>query len=427
MQNDNEKVYILCLGSPLDPFVEHFCNEYRLLLKEIGYGVEHIFCQNIESINKATFVGKGKLEAIREYYKDNKENGVRKLACAFELTAVQKKNIESITGLTVFDRTQVILDIFDNNAKTREAQLQVEIAKLNYSKAHLINETANYSQVTSGGGHNKGKGEEELELKRRRIAAAIYQKTKELEEIKFSRSNSRNARRDSVLPKISIVGYTNAGKSTLMNKLLSASKAQEKKNVLQKDALFATLETSTRLISVHDYPEFILTDTVGFISDLPHYLIDAFRSTLEEITEADLLIQVVDSHSPFLNDEVRTTNEVLSSLGADTKKMIYLYNKYDLLDRGGFTTLPKKNERYVSLQNDEDLETVISFICEAMTIDWKKVKLYLPYSIDINGFKKENYCLNIEEKENGHEVTAKLNPKTQYKYKDYLIWFLYNL
>lgn len=421
MQNDKEKVYILSLGSALDPYVEHFCNEYKMLLKEIGYEVEHIFYQNIDSINKATFVGKGKLEAIREYYLDNKENGVRKLACAFELTAVQKKNIESITGLKVFDRTQVILDIFDNNAKTREAQLQVEIAKLNYSKAHLINETANYSQVTSGGGHNKGKGEEELELKRRRIAEAIHQKEVELEEIKFSRSNSRNSRRDSVLPKISIVGYTNAGKSTLMNKLLNASKALEKKNVLQKDALFATLETSTRLISVYDYPEFILTDTVGFISDLPHYLIDAFRSTLEEITEADLLIQVVDSHSPFLNDEVRTTNEVLASLGADTKKMIYLYNKYDLLNMGGFTTLPKKNERYVSLQNDEDLETVISFICDAITIDWKKVKLYLPYSIDINGFKKENYCLNIIEKENGHEVTAKLNPKTMYKYKDYLI------
>ena len=129
----------------------------------------------------------------------------------------------------------------------------------------------------------------------------------------------------------------------------------------------------------------------------------------------------MDSHSPFLNDEVRTTNEVLTSLGADTKKMIYLYNKYDLLDKGGFTTLPKKNERYVSLQNDEDLETVVSFICEAISVDWKKVNLLLPYSIDINAFKKENYCLKVEVKENGHEVTAKLNPKTEYKYKDYLL------
>ena len=206
-----------------------------------------------------------------------------------------------------------------------------------------------------------------------------------------------------------------------MNKLLAASKAQDKKSVLQKDALFATLETSTRLISIHDYPEFILTDTVGFISDLPHYLIDAFRSTLEEITEADLLVQVVDSHSPFLNDEVRTTNEVLASLGANTKQMIYLYNKYDLLTLGGFTTLPKKNERYVSLQNDDDLETVISFICQAISVNWKEVKILLPYSIDINGFMKENYCLSVEEKEDGHFVVAKLNPKTEYKYKDYLM------
>ena len=180
MNENKEKVYILSLGSALDPYVEHFCNEYKMLLKEIGYEVEHIFYQNIDSVNRATFVGKGKLEQIREYYKDNKENGVHKLACAFEITTVQKKNMEDITGLTVFDRTQVILDIFDNNAKTREAQLQVEIAKLNYSKAHLINEKADYSQVTSGGGHNKGAGEQELELKRRRIAGAIFQKKKEL-------------------------------------------------------------------------------------------------------------------------------------------------------------------------------------------------------------------------------------------------------
>ena len=160
MNENKEKVYILSLGSALDPFVDHFCNEYKMLLKEIGYEVEHIFYQNIDSVNKATFVGRGKLEAIHDYFIDNKENGVRKLACAFEITAVQKKNMEDITGLTVFDRTQVILDIFDNNAKTREAKLQVEIAKLYYSKAHLINESASYSQVTSGGGaHNKGEGE----------------------------------------------------------------------------------------------------------------------------------------------------------------------------------------------------------------------------------------------------------------------------
>jgi len=421
MAENKEKVYMLSLGGPLDPFVEHFCNEYKMLLKEIGYEVEHIFYQNIDEINKATYVGKGKLENIHSYYIDNKENGVKKLACAFEISSVQKKNMESITGLTVFDRTQVILDIFDNNAKTREAKLQVEIAKLNYSKTHLINEKANYSQVTSGGGHNKGEGETELELSRRRIANAIHLKKVELEAIKASRSNSRSSRRDSILPKISIVGYTNAGKSTLMNKLLNASKAQEKKNVLQKDALFATLETSTRLISVHDFPDFILTDTVGFISDLPTYLIDAFRSTLEEITEADLLIQVVDSSSPFLNDEINTTNEVLSELGADTKKMIYLFNKYDLLTHGGFTTLPKKNERYVSLMNDDDLDTIISFICDSIAYDWKKVKILLPYSVDINSFKKENYCLEVKEKENGHEVTVKLNPKTEYKYKEYII------
>lgn len=423
MGNNLEKVYILTIGKEGEYQTDSYVEEFKRLLFEIGYEVEKVFYQVVEIPNKVTFVGKGKIEEIRDYFLSN-DKKVSKLACAYELSAVQRKNIEKITNMKVFDRTQVILDIFDNNAKTREAKLQVEIAKLNYSKTHLINEHAEYSQVTSGSGHNKGEGEKALELERRRIADNIHQKKKELNEIKESRSNSRNLRRKSVLPKIAIVGYTNAGKSTLMNKLLSASKALDKKSVLQKDALFATLETNTRLINVFPYPNFMLTDTVGFVSNLPIYLIDAFRSTLEEVTEADLLIQVVDSSSFNCNQEMAATNQVLRELNVNTENMIYLFNKYDLLiektQGTGFAQLPKKNERYVSLKNDEDISEIVSFICDSFTNNWNKKHLIIPYDIDINSFSQENLVLSCEEKENGHAILAKLNPFTEYKYKDYL-------
>lgn len=388
-----------------------------MLLHEIDLEVVEFFSQNIETIDKGTYIGVGKLQEVAAYYhqynEENPDDPISLIACNFELSGLQKKNISRITCAEIIDRTFVILDIFEKNAKTREAKLQVSIARLQYLKNHLIDEHASYSQVTSGSGHNKGKGEKQIELSRRQINNAINQKKKELESIKLSRRNSRTARLNNPIPKICIVGYTNAGKSTLMNRLVSLGK--EDKTVLEKNALFATLETATRGISVFGYPSFFLTDTVGFISNLPVYLIDAFRSTLEEIKEADLLVQVVDISDPFKEEEIETTKSIIKDLEADNIPMINIYNKYDLL-AGSTNFLPKEDELIVSLLNEDDVIDALKFIVSNVTKNWEKRTISLPYSVDFVTFSKENYVISKIEKEDCYVCEAFLNPAFKYKY-----------
>ena len=412
-----DKVLVLSTGKNHSLELNHAQNEFKMLLHEINFEVVEYFSQNIDAIDKATYVGVGKLQEVAAFYnqynEEHPDDPISLIACNFELSGLQKKNISRITGAETIDRAFVILDIFEKNAKTREAKLQVSIARLQYLKNHLIDEKASYSQVTSGSGHNKGKGEKQIELSRRQINNAINQRKKELEAIKLSRRNSRVSRLNNPIPKICIVGYTNAGKSTLMNRLVSLSK--EDKTVLEKNALFATLETATRGISIFGYPSFFLTDTVGFISHLPIYLIDAFRSTLEEIKEADLLVQVVDISDPFKEEEIATTKSIIKDLGADNIPMINIYNKYDLL-AGSANFLPKEDELMVSLLNEEDVIEALRFIVSNVTKNWEKRTITLPYSVDYVTFSKENYVISKIEKEDCYECEVFLNPAFKYKY-----------
>ncbi len=412
-----DKVIVISIGKNNSLELNHAQSEFAMLLKEINCEVVAYFSQNIEAIDKATSLGVGKLLEVahfyQEYNEEHPDDPLAFAACNFELSGLQKKNVESIIGAEIIDRTFVILDIFEKNAKTKEAKLQVSIARLQYLKNHLINEKASYSQVTSGSGHNKGKGEKQIELSRRQINNSINQKKKELEAIKLSRRNMRQARINNPIPHICIVGYTNAGKSTLMNRLVSLSK--DDKTVLEKNALFATLETSTRSISVFGYPTFFLTDTVGFISHLPIYLVDAFRSTLEEIKEADLLVQVVDISDPFKEEEIATTKQIINDLGADEVPMINIYNKYDLLG-GPANFLPKEDELMVSLLDNDDVLDALKFIVSNVTKNWEKHKISLPYSVDFATFSKENYVISKKEKEDCYECEVFLNPAFKYKY-----------
>lgn len=417
MDNGLKRVVVISTGKSHSLTLNHAQNEFAMLLKETHHQVVTFISQDIDTIEKTTYIGKGKIEEIAyfcfNYNANHEDEKIDCVACNFELSGLQKKTIEEIVGLEVIDRTFVILDIFEKNARTKEAKLQVEIARFSYLQNHLIDERAAYSQVTSGSGHNKGKGEKQIELSRRQIANAIIQKQKELEEIKISRRNSRAKRQNNPIPKICIVGYTNAGKSTLLNRLVKISK--EDKTVLEKNALFATLETSTRAVSIFGFPTFFLTDTVGFISQLPVYLVDAFRSTLEEITEADLLVQVIDISDPFMAEEVSTTEAIIKDLGADQIPMINIYNKFDLI-AGTLPFLPKENEIIVSFLNESDVLETLKFMLASITKNWQRVQLVLAYDVDFTAFSKENYVISYLIKENGIYYDAYLNPAFAYKY-----------
>ena len=421
MDEGFSKAIVISVGKNNSIELNHAQNEFALLLKEINFQVVEFFSQNIDSVENSTYVGAGKLAEVAAFYhrynEENPDSPIELVACNFELTGLQKKTISQHVGAEIIDRTFVILDIFEKNAKTREAKLQVSIARLQYLKSHLVDEKASYSQVTSGSGHNKGKGEKQIELSRRQINKAVAQKKKELEEIKLSRRNMRVSRLNNPIPKVCIVGYTNAGKSTLLNRLVSMGK--ENKTVLEKNALFATLETATRGISIYGYPSFFLTDTVGFISNLPIYLVDTFRSTLEEIKEADLLVQVVDISDPFKEEEIATTKQIIKDLEADQIPMINIYNKYDLLG-GSANFLPKEDEMFVSLLEKEDVEEALKFIVSNVTKNWERHQIELPYSIDFVSFSKENYVVSKKEKEDGYLCDVFLNPAFKYKYLTYL-------
>ena len=392
--------------------------EFKSLLMTAGYQPSLDFSQRIEHIDKAIYCGIGKLieisNTIKSINESLKDESIDYLAVDFELTGTQKKNIETIVSIPVIDRTNVILEIFERNAKTKEAKLQVEIAKLKYSKAQLVDDKASYSQVTSGSGHNKGEGEKAIELSRRSIDRIIYIKSQELEKAKTQRRAMRASRQKNKIPSVAIVGYTNAGKSTLVNHLLAYSSHKDKL-VLSENKLFATLETSTREIDAFDFPKFLVTDTVGFVSRLPLYLIDAFKATLEEITEADLIVHVVDYSSTTHEEQIKTTNKILEDIGVNNIPTIYLYNKYDLLTTPP-SILPNDSFIWTSLKDKEDDKIILEFIAHSLAKNWEKVETDIPLDTIYYQFKKDNYVIKENIKGDIVNVIAYINPTTKYKY-----------
>lgn len=370
--------------------------------------------QKLETPFTTTYLGKGKVYEIKDIIE--KEN-VDILVMNFDLTPIQYLTLKNNISIPIIDRTGIILEIFMKNAKSKEARLQVEIANLQYLKARLINKEANYSQVTSGGGlKNRGTGEKQIDLDRFKFQRILKNKQKELEQLTIQRKSNRNMRFD--IPLISIVGYTNAGKSTLMNKMLDKAKVQQNKRVLEENKLFATLETSTRYISAFNYPDFLLTDTVGFINDLPTTLIEAFKSTLEEISCSDLIIHVVDISSDNYKEQIETTNNILKELNTDKIPMIYLYNKFDKCTSYPF--IPKQNELFVSLNNAEDIDSILNLIFNTIKENWTLLKFKMPINENINKIKKYGYIKSIQFDDDSYFIEGYF-PSYSIKYiKDFL-------
>ena len=244
---------------------------------------------------------------------------------------LQLRNLVRALEYRIIDRTSLILEIFVRRAKTREAKLQVEVANMQYMLPRLVGLNESLAQQTGGvGSKTRGSGEKALELDRRQLERKIFEQNKILESISNERQVRQKKRAKSIIPLVALVGYTNSGKSTLMNGLLEISGKPVSKRVFEKDILFATLDTSVRKISIPGYREFLLSDTVGFISNLPHELIKAFRSTLEEVRTADLLLHVIDISNPEYEEQIAATNKTLQDIGAVNIPILYVFNKIDL-------------------------------------------------------------------------------------------------
>ena len=386
----------VCTGEEAD--TERSLDELGQLVETAGGEVLGQLYQNRDYPEPGTYIGKGKIEEIRELAENMEADGI---VCDDELSPAQMRNLSNILGLKVMDRTLVILDIFAQHARTNEGRIQVELAQLSYRASHLTGMGVSMSRLGGGIG-TRGPGETKLEMDRRRIASRISQLKKELREVVANREQQRKSRQRQNMPVAAIVGYTNAGKSTLLNALTDAG-------ILAEDKLFATLDVTTRKLLLPGKQEILLTDTVGFISKLPHNLVDAFRSTLEEAVYADYIIHVVDASNPHWEEQMVTVYRTLDQLGVTGKKIFTLFNKMDQItdtdrrfDRRADRTLQ------ISAKKGTNLEKLQEEIAEMLAEDLIHIQHTFTYSqMDlVEQIRKKGRILAEEYREDGVYLEA---------------------
>lgn len=317
-----EKVILVGVKTSENDDTEQSLDELEELVKTAGAETISKVIQNREAVHPGTYIGTGKITEVRDLAL---ELGATGIVCDDELSPAQMRNLEAELSMKIMDRTMVILDIFAKRATTSEGKIQVEAAQLKYSLARLVGLRSSLSRVggnMAGSIGTRGPGEKKLELDRRLIKDRIVQLSRELDNIESHRELARTQRKKSSIPVVAIVGYTNAGKSTLLNKLSDAG-------VLAEDKLFATLDPTTRNVELESGQNVLLTDTVGFIRKLPHHLIEAFKSTLEEAKYADIIIHVVDSSNPQMDTHMHVVYSTLADLGAGGQPVITFFNKQD--------------------------------------------------------------------------------------------------
>ncbi len=318
LEEKKERMILVAVAEDSEAEAVRSLRELRDLAQTAGVEVVQTMIQNREHIHPSTYIGKGKIEELQGMLYFYDADGI---ICDDELSPTQLNNLQDELQCKVCDRTLLILDIFAGRAKTREGKIQVELAQLRYRSSRLVGLRSSLSRLGGGIG-TRGPGEKKLEMDRRVIGERISVLKKELEDVVRHREVQRAGRKKGQIQTAAIVGYTNAGKSTLLNTLTGA-------DVLEQDALFATLDPTTRVFDLPGGSEMLLTDTVGFINKLPHHLIDAFRSTLEEAVYSDMIIHVVDSSSPVMREQMNTVYETLDMLGVKDKPVLTLFNKID--------------------------------------------------------------------------------------------------
>lgn len=316
-----EKVILVGVSTDDHDDTEKSLDELEELASTAGAVTVGRVIQNLSQIHPVTYVGKGKLDEIKDLLWETEATGI---ICDDELSPIQLGNMEDALNTKIMDRTLIILDIFANRASTNEGKIQVELAQLKYRQSRLVGLGKSLSRLGGGIG-TRGPGEKKLEMDRRLIKGRIAQLNRELKDVKRHREVTREQRSRNQVPVIAIVGYTNAGKSTLLNTLTGA-------DVLEEDKLFATLDPTTRNLKLPSKQEVLLTDTVGFIRKLPHHLIEAFKSTLEEAKYADIILHVVDASNPQMDEQMYIVYETLMNLEVKNKPVITAFNKQDKVD-----------------------------------------------------------------------------------------------
>ncbi len=355
---------------------KHSMKELSSLAEACNMEVVGSVVQNLPNINKGLYIGSGKVSEVKE-----QAELLEATVIIFDnvLAPMQLRNLQQEMELEVIDRTALILDIFSSRAQTKEAKMQVEIARLQYMLPRLAGLRTSLGRQGGGSGlSNKGAGEKKIELDKRRIEHRISELSKELETISKERQTQRKQRMQSGIPRVALVGYTNSGKSTLLNAMMEEFMDDNHKLVLEKDMLFATLDTTVRKIMPKNHKPFLLSDTVGFIERLPHNLIKAFRSTLEEAKYADLLVEVIDFSDEHYKEHMKVTEQTLNEIGAKEVPIIYLFNKADLLEKQIPTV--GNDSIYMSAKSRIGLEELIRLMEVTLLKDYLECDMLLPYS-----------------------------------------------
>lgn len=385
------------------------------------------FTQKLERPNPATYFGKGKVEELAEAAKTYE---VDMIVANDELSPSQIRNLEKLTNTTVLDRTGLILDIFAQRAQTKEAKLQVQLARLQYQLPRLrTSMSVSLDQQTGAGGGgftSRGSGETKLEESRRRITSQMVRIRQELAELSKGTSARSAKRTTNELANVALVGYTNAGKSTLMNRLLArfgvGADTDDTKQVFEKDMLFATLTTTVRQLTLPDKKQFLLSDTVGFVSKLPHNLVSAFKSTLQEAANADLLLQIVDVSDEHYKDMMATTEKTLAEVGVTDVPMITVYNKADRTELV-YPDVSGENTITISALDPASQDALIDLIKKQIFNDVQEVTLHIPFDQGAvqaklaakHTFSKEDYD------ETGTLITVELSELERKLYADYIV------
>lgn len=421
LEEHKERAIIVGVDLGTDEDFAESMEELEALAEACNMEVVCIVTQKMPALHHSLYIGTGKVAEVREYVQNLEADVV---IFGDTLTPSQLRNLQQELDTAVMDRTNLILEIFAKRAKTREARLQVEVANLQYILPRLVGMHEALSRQGGGNGlANKGAGEKKLELDRRKIEHRLAQLRRELEEVTKDRQTQRKQRANSGIPRVALVGYTNAGKSTMMNRLLQAYGGPEEKKVMEKDMLFATLETTVRNIKIDRNRQILLSDTVGFINHLPHGLVKAFRSTLEEACEADLILNVIDASDPHHKQHRKVTEETLKDLNAGDIPMIYIYNKADRYMEEPLPVIYGEDRIYMSAKTGEGLPQLIDMIFKKLHSGYLDAEFLVPYTDGraVSEIMKNCQVAETSYEEGGTLLKVRCELAVFQKYKEYLV------